>query len=87
MSEHLSVADMALVFDEIWRCKSAYSKTTATGQLVAARWDKSKKPSVDNLVILTKKEAERHYSKPGFGAWPPDFVEEVNQTLQSFSGQ
>ena len=77
---------MEYVVHDLYGGKSAFSRIGYNRtRLVVARWDKSKRPSVENLVCLTGKEAERHYSMPGWEAWPQEFVDRVNKVLATQS--
>jgi len=60
---------------------SAFSRTPVEwkkGSIALVRWDKSKIPSAFNVVPLTMDEADRHYSKEKWEAWPTEFVDRVN---------
>ncbi|KAJ3159741.1 hypothetical protein HDU86_001391 [Geranomyces michiganensis] len=72
----LNVADVGYVFEEIWRGRSAVSGSFEKPQIV--RWDNSKPPSFQNLVCLTRAEADKHDKIPANRLaehYPPEIIE------------
>ena len=59
----LTVKDVAYIFEEIWRGRSAVSGSLE--KPVLTRWDKKKPVSSDNVVCLTRMEADEHDSFDG----------------------
>jgi hypothetical protein len=56
----------------------------STANLHFTRWDRTKPPTVDNLVLLTDEEAEAHDALPGLQVLQqqePEFVARVEQLL------
>ncbi|KND03762.1 uncharacterized protein SPPG_01218 [Spizellomyces punctatus DAOM BR117] len=53
-----NVSDVGYIFEEIWRGRSALSGTFDKLQLI--RWDVTKPASFQNVVCLTRHEAEKH---------------------------
>lgn len=55
----------------------------ATAHLHFTRWDRSRPPTVDNLVLLTQDEAEQH-DELGLQHWKqqePEFLSKVERLL------
>ena len=54
--------DVEFVVNEVWGRRSALSGAPLGGQqtLVLTRWERSRAAAIDNLVLLTKTEAEQH---------------------------
>ncbi|KAI8592616.1 hypothetical protein BDZ88DRAFT_449124 [Geranomyces variabilis] len=74
----LNIADVGYVYEEIWRGRSAVSGSFDKPQIV--RWDNSKPPSFQNLVCLTRAEAEKHDKIPSNRLaehYPPEVIEYV----------
>ncbi|TPX57694.1 hypothetical protein PhCBS80983_g03645 [Powellomyces hirtus] len=58
----LNTSDVGYIFEEIWRGRSALSGTFDKLQLV--RWDTSQPATFQNVVCLTRAEAEKHEKIP-----------------------
>ncbi|KAI8826210.1 uncharacterized protein EV422DRAFT_157955 [Fimicolochytrium jonesii] len=58
----LNIADVGYIFEEIWRGRSALSGTFE--KLALLRWDSSQPISFQNIVCLTRAEAEKHERVP-----------------------
>ncbi|ORX52609.1 hypothetical protein BCR36DRAFT_270291, partial [Piromyces finnis] len=50
--------DIGYIFEEIWSGRSALSGNL--NKLTLTRWDRSQPPSLQNIICLTKAEAEKH---------------------------
>ena len=78
----LKTPDIQYVVDDLFDCRSSVSLVAgANNRLICVRWDKSKRPATNNLIIVTQAEAEKHYQSPGFSAWPDDVVARINGIL------
>ncbi|KAJ3378681.1 hypothetical protein HDU84_007393 [Entophlyctis sp. JEL0112] len=56
----ISVQDIGFVLDEIWLGKSFLSGSYEKEKVTLTRWNTNKPWKIDNLVCLTKKEADEH---------------------------
>eukprot|EP01102_Stenamoeba_stenopodia_P016880 TRINITY_DN5955_c0_g1_i3.p1 TRINITY_DN5955_c0_g1~~TRINITY_DN5955_c0_g1_i3.p1 ORF type:complete len:141 (+),score=36.57 TRINITY_DN5955_c0_g1_i3:96-518(+) len=74
--EKITLADVEFIVSKVWAGSSALSQQR--DNLVLVRWNKKLKPSVRNVVMLTKEEAQRHYDGSAFA---PEFVQFVNKKL------
>jgi len=53
-----TINDIGYIFEEIWNGRSALSGNL--NKLALTRWDRSQPPSLQNIICLTKAEAEKH---------------------------
>ncbi|KAJ3088605.1 hypothetical protein HK100_007993 [Physocladia obscura] len=82
----ISVQDVGFVLEEVWFGKSALSGSFEKEKVTLTRWDISKPWKIDNLVCLTRKEAEEHSLLPFAkleSHYGKEFVDKVNGKLQS----
>lgn len=54
----MDVNDIGYIFEEIWNGRSALSGNL--NKLTLTRWDRTQPPSFENIICLTKIEAEKH---------------------------
>jgi len=54
----ITTSDIGYIFEEIWNGRSALSGNL--NKLALTRWDRSQPPSLQNIICLTKAEAEKH---------------------------
>jgi tRNA A37 threonylcarbamoyladenosine dehydratase len=55
---NITVSDVGYIFEEIWNGRSALSGNL--NKLTLTRWDRTQPPSLQNIICLTKAEAEKH---------------------------
>jgi len=78
--EKVTLQDVEFVVSKVWAGSSALSQQR--DNLVLVRWNKKMKPSIRNVVLLTKDEAQRHYDAPeGSSAFSSQFIDFVNKKL------
>lgn len=65
--------------EEIWRCRSCLSGSYSSLTLV--RWDRSRLPSITNVVPMTSREAEEHHRKAALSEYPSDVRGRVEARL------
>ncbi|KAG0031279.1 hypothetical protein BGZ82_007047 [Podila clonocystis] len=70
--------DVGYVIEEIWRCKSAVSKSM--DKIGLCRWKRSEPLTLQNVVLLTKSELDRHVKLP----LDADLVQEYGQDVVDF---
>lgn len=78
----LDVKDVAYLMEEVWRGKSAVSRTTE--HLTLVRWDPTRPTTLWNVVPLTGAEAKRHedLQRPADG-YAPDVVARIQARLDA----
>jgi hypothetical protein len=78
----IKTSDIQFIVDDLFDCKSAVSNLSGVNhRLICVRWDKQRRPAVNNLIPITESEANRHYSAEGFSAWPQETIERINEIL------
>lgn len=70
--------DVGYVIEEIWRGKSAISKSM--DKIGLCRWKRSEPLTLQNVVLLTKSELDRHVKLP----LDADLVQEYGQEVVDF---
>ncbi|KAL6613699.1 hypothetical protein U3516DRAFT_630790 [Neocallimastix sp. 'constans'] len=55
---NITISDIAFIFEEIWNGRSALSGDL--NKLTLTRWDRTQPPSLNNIICLTKAEAQKH---------------------------
>eukprot|EP00742_Colponemidia_sp_Colp-10_P003199 GILJ01003408.1.p1 GENE.GILJ01003408.1~~GILJ01003408.1.p1 ORF type:complete len:425 (-),score=56.72 GILJ01003408.1:85-1359(-) len=73
-----NVDDVEYVFTDVWKARSAISKSRSSLELT--RWDRSKPASISNVILLTSGEAAIH-DKKSIDDYDPEFVQKVTATL------
>jgi hypothetical protein len=77
--------DLAFIFEDLYNGRSALPPYTVLSRPVATRWDKARELTVDNVVIMDAKSAERHEreclkeGKPVEEVWGAEAVTSVNK--------
>jgi molybdopterin/thiamine biosynthesis adenylyltransferase len=88
----VDIEDVEILIKEVWQGASAraavpppddQSINRGLGNLVLTRWDRQRNSCVDNLVLLTKNEADEHdvCDFEQLGKNEPEFVKKVEKKL------
>ena len=76
----LDVRDVEYIVEEVWRAKSALSRSS--DHIALARWDRAQPTTIWNVVVLTFAEAERHELITTLAeAYPPDVLARIQRRL------
>ncbi|ORY50775.1 hypothetical protein BCR33DRAFT_494929 [Rhizoclosmatium globosum] len=82
----ITAQDIGFVLEEIYFGKSLLSGSVEKEKVILTRWDSSKPYKIDNLVALTKKEADDHANIPFSKVsthYGKEFVAKVERKLQN----
>ena len=64
-------SDVSFIMEEVWRYRSPLSNQVS--HLTLVRWDKTKPPALDNVILLTIPEAKKHQELASLEEYPENF--------------
>ncbi|WVQ73472.1 hypothetical protein IAR50_003044 [Cryptococcus sp. DSM 104548] len=81
----VSLEDIGFVFDELYHGRSSLPPYEILQKANAVRWDKSRGLDVDNMVVMSNKDVEKHFQEHLMGdkslveLWGQDVVDRIRR--------